>query len=98
MPRGDRRMAGQKDEFTAETQRRREEEESQNLRARREQRQEEGERHFGIEKRRRGRPGLEVTSRTYRRAYRPPRDSKSNYDDLGPLDGGHILAVSMLHL
>ena len=37
-----------------------------------------------------GRPGLEATSRTFRRAYRPPNGLKSNYDDLAGLDGpGH---------
>ena len=33
-----------------------------------------------------------------RRAYRPPDDLSRNFDDLGPLDGGHILADSFLTL
>jgi len=36
--------------------------------------------------------------RTYRRAYRPPDGLSRNFDDLGPLDGGHILADSFLTL
>src|SRR5476651_110004 len=36
-----------------------------------------------------GRPGY----RTYRRAYRSPNGLESTFDDLGPLYGGHILAV-----
>jgi hypothetical protein len=36
--------------------------------------------------------------RTYRRAYLPASDLSSTFDDLGPLNGGHIFADSMLSL
>jgi hypothetical protein len=36
-----------------------------------------------------------MSPRTYRRACRPPNGLESTFDDLGPLDGGHILADSM---
>ena len=36
--------------------------------------------------------------RTYRRACRPPNGLERIFDDLGPLDGGHIFADSMLFL
>ena len=37
-------------------------------------------------------------SRTYRRAYRPPDGLNRDFDDLGPLYGGHIIADSFLTL
>src|ERR1700730_10657074 len=40
----------------------------------------------------------EFPPRTYRRACRPPNGLESTFDDLGPLDGEHILADSMLLL
>ena len=36
--------------------------------------------------------------RTFRRACRPPNGSESSFDDLGPLNGGHIVADSLLIL
>ena len=41
---------------------------------------------------------LELPPRTYRRACRPPNGLESAFDDLGPLNGGHIFADSALIL
>ena len=35
---------------------------------------------------------LGLSPRTYRRACRPPNGLERIFDDLGPLDGGHIVA------